>query len=87
MLQALRVSMEEQRQRQEDEARRVQQESIGGVKPAGWTWLDYKCLPLSNFPSLSLEISAEDKGILAEAESADLPYNPVSCRVITMCYH
>ena len=69
---ALRVSLEEQRQRQEEEARRVQQESLDqmqtdqGESLPGVSW------------SYIFVVGGDTSG-LAQATAAELPYNPVSC--------
>ncbi|CAI8050696.1 26S proteasome non-ATPase regulatory subunit 4 [Geodia barretti] len=63
---ALRVSMEEQRQRQEEEVRRATQQSNEQGPPPTIT------------EDSGVVVSQEGGGILAQAQTAELPYNPVS---------
>lgn len=58
---ALRVSMEEQRQRQEEEVRKVTQGSTDQPTPA---------------ETAPTDMAVQESGALAQASAADLPFNP-----------
>ncbi|CAI7995653.1 26S proteasome non-ATPase regulatory subunit 4 [Geodia barretti] len=68
---ALRVSMEEQRQRQEEEVRRATQQSNEQGPPPTIT------------EDSGVVVSQEGGGILAQAQTAELPYNPAFAGMAT----
>ena len=81
--QALRVSLEEQRQRQDEETRRVQQESLEQMQTGeGNLVIIEMILTLIYFYILYFVFTVdgdEDKGgFLAQAGTAELPYSEVS---------
>ncbi len=75
--------MEEQRHRQEEDARKVQVDSIQGMETdAGGMSLVIQqrlgdCLLVCLFLHIVISGGEISGGVLAQAEETDLPYNPV----------